>query len=78
MNTKVAAAALALIGLAAAAPARAQLGSSPNPPAQRLFETNTPTRLDTGLGAMAERQGHAPLRGTARRDHRAHWVRRGW
>ena len=78
MNTTVAAAALVLLGLVAAMPARAQLGSSPNPPPQHLFDTNTPTRLDTGLGMMAERQGQPTPRRVARRDHRRHWVRRAW
>ncbi len=57
------------VALALSAPsARAQLGTSGNVPPQHLFDTSRPTRLDTGLGTMAESgQRHV----VARRVHRA-------
>ncbi len=63
--------ALFVLGLAVGLPARAQLGTSANPPPQQLFETDHPQRLNTGLGTMAERQPRpAPVKRAVRRVHR--------
>ena len=36
--------------------ASAQMGTSNNPPPQRLFDTGPSQRVDNGLGTMAERR----------------------
>ena len=50
-------------------PAQAQLGASGNVPPQRLFDTDRPARLDTGLGTMAGRDPK-PVPVPVRRGHR--------
>ena len=70
--TKALTVSLTLLMLAAQVrTANAQLGTSNNPPPQRLFDTGPSQQLDNGLGTMAERRAKlAKLRRAPRPAHR--------
>ena len=49
---------MTLITVVVALPASAQMGTSNNPPPQRLFDTGPSQQLNNGLGTMAALEAH--------------------